>query len=415
MTCDFKSFDFPSASTSRYLESVNTVLEKSLKGVYAFFDVLEDEDHFQEVLHKAAELKEKFSTFVILGTGGSSLGAKTLCDLSTNPFQENVHFLNNVDPLTIHHLVDVLDLEKTVFIAISKSGSTAETLMQTLCLMKVVEEKGLDVKNHFQIITEDKDSPMDRLAKKYAMTSLTHHKKIGGRFSIFSNVGLLPAALSGVDIKILRSSALVAFKNFKETSAVDHPAVQGAISSALHHAEGRNISIMMPYLDRLQSFAAWYCQLWGESLGKEGKGTTPVVALGTVDQHSQLQLYSDGPDDKIYTFLVQDTSKVWLDRNLTPNGYVSMDSKLEYLKDRTMGDLLFAEARATMEALEHKERPVRAIFFAKMAEKELGELLIHFMLETIICAEIIGVDAFDQPGVEKSKVLTRSYLKNLRS
>jgi len=164
----------------------------------------------------------------------------------------------------------------------------------------------------------------------------------------------------------------------------------------------------MPYVDRLASFSQWHAQLWAESLGKQGKGSTPVAALGTVDQHSQLQLYNDGPNDKTYTFLVEDSRQ----KGLVPNAYVYTDAKLSYLEDRTMGDLLYAEARATIDSLIKVGRPLRAVAFKILDEAVLGELLAHFMLETILTAELLTLDAFDQPGVEESKRLTRHYLSD---
>mgnify|MGYP003663007646 CR=1 FL=1 len=388
------------------------VQEKLEKQAYAFFNILGDEALLSQVEEKANALKEGFKHFVVLGTGGSSLGAKTLCDLKNNPFgnqKHHVHFLNNVDSHTIEQMLESLDLERTCFISVSKSGSTAETLCQTLCLMKALEIKGMDVKKHFEILTENKDSPLTQLAETYLITPLNHHKEIGGRFSVFSNVGLLPAALMGVDIRALHRAAKSYVADFQKdinNNLLNHPALEGSLFAFQAMENSKPIAVMMPYVDRLTSFAQWHAQLWGESLGKKGKGSTPVPALGTVDQHSQLQLYNDGPNDKTYTFLVEDSRK----KGLVPNAYVYTDAKLSYLEDKTMGDLLYAEARATIDSLIKVGRPLRAIAFKKLDETVLGNLLAHFMLETILTAELLSLDAFDQPGVEESKRLTRDYL-----
>jgi glucose-6-phosphate isomerase len=393
-------------------EPLGLIQEKFAQKAYAFFDILEDEALLSQVEEKAQTLQKDFTHFVVLGTGGSSLGAKTLCDLKNNPFggqQHHVHFLNNVDSHTIEQLLASLDLEKTCFIAVSKSGTTAETLCQTLCIMKALEIKGMDVKKHFEILTENKDSPMTQLAETYLITPLDHHKGIGGRFSVFSNVGLLPAALMGVNIRALHKAAQSYITDFQDPSAHGasmHPALEGSLFAFQAMGASKPIAVMMPYVDRLASFAQWHAQLWAESLGKQGKGSTPVAALGTVDQHSQLQLYNDGPNDKTYTFLIEDSRQ----KGLVPNAYVYTDAKLSYLEDKTMGDLLYAEARATIDSLVTVKRPLRSIAFKALDEVVLGELLAHFMLETIVTAELLNLDAFDQPGVEESKRLTRHYL-----
>lgn len=396
---------------------VRRVQEKFSQKAYAFFDVLGDEALLTQVEEKAQSLQETFTHFVVLGTGGSSLGAKTLCDLKNNPFgaqKHHVHFLNNVDSHTIEQLLASLDLEKTCFIAVSKSGSTAETLCQTLCLMKALEIKGMDVKKHFEILTENKDSPMTQLAETYLITPLDHHKAIGGRFSVFSTVGLLPAALMGLNIRDLHNAAQSYIATFQESACQNdmlHPALEGSLFAFQAMETDKPIAVMMPYVDRLASFAQWYAQLWAESLGKQGKGSTPIAALGTVDQHSQLQLYNDGPNDKTYTFLVADSRQ----KGLVPNAYVYTDAKLSYLENRTMGDLLYAEACATIDSLIKVKRPLRAVGFKELNETVLGELLAHFMLETILTAELLGLDAFDQPGVEESKRLTRDYLADKKA
>lgn len=393
-------------------EPVRLIQEKFAQKAYAFFDVLGDETLLTQVEEKARALHETFTHFVVLGTGGSSLGAKTLCDLKNNPFgaqKHHIHFLNNVDSHTIEQLLTSLDLDKTCFISVSKSGTTAETLCQTLCIMKALEIKGMDVKKHFEILTEDKDSPLTQLAETYLITPLDHHKGIGGRFSVFSNVGLLPAALMGINIRALHNAAeayIAAFQESARNNELTHPVLEGSLFAFQAMENAKPIAVMMPYIDRLASFAQWHAQLWAESLGKQGKGSTPVAALGTVDQHSQLQLYNDGPNDKTYTFLVEDSRQ----KGLVPNAYVYTDAKLSYLEDQTMGDLLYAEARATIDSLIKVGRPLRAIAFKALDETVLGELLAHFMLETILTAELLNLDAFDQPGVEESKRLTRHYL-----
>jgi Glucose-6-phosphate isomerase len=394
--------------TEQAAQSATHIAELINANAYQFFHVLKDTDLHNLVATTATSLKSKFVNFVVLGTGGSSLGGKTLCALTDNPFKTAKHplyFIDNVDPRTITQLLTSLNLQETCFIAISKSGTTAETMMQTLCVMAALEQQGLEAKDHFVIITEAKDSPMTRLATAYHLPTLEHDMKIGGRFSVFSIVGLLPAALGGVNIKALTQAALDYLAEFHQ-HPTHHPATLGA--QALYQAmeSDKPMTVMMPYVDALNCFAAWYAQLWAESLGKQGRGSTPVKALGTVDQHSQLQLYYDGPKDKYFTFLIEETAG---QGSLPLAAY--HDQALTYLAGRTMGDLMAAEAQATVDSLKNAGCPLRCMRFNGLDEAVMGELLVHFMLETILTAEMMGVDAFNQPGVEDSKVRTKDYLQ----
>ncbi len=399
---DVHNFDPVSMANDDVIEDFKA---KFANGSYRFLDVLYDQALLDDIIIRAKQIKGKFENFVFLGTGGSSLGAQTLCELSNNRFKQcNVHFIDNVDHNTFDDLVQNLDLAKTCFFSISKSGTTAETLCQTLSVVNCLKKHSLDINKHLVVITEPKDSPLTRLAMKYNLETLAHDVKIGGRFSVFSVVGLLPAALAGVDVEKLQSSA----RQYLESIIHRHNHYVDISAKFAYQCLnlGRNISVMMPYLDKMYVFSKWYAQLWAESIGKDGKGSTPVSALGTVDQHSQLQLYRDGPDDKCFTFL--------LENSLSKGSHImadeDYDAEIEFFQHRTMGDLLLLEAKATVDSLKKIGRPIRAITFEKMDEATLGQLLVHFMCETIIVAGHMGVDPFDQPGVEESKVLTKQYM-----
>jgi glucose-6-phosphate isomerase len=221
-------------------------------------------------------------------------------------------------------------------------------------------------------------------------------------------VGLLPAAALGLDIAAIRKGAGVALAPVlaKKPAAQVPAALGAALAVSLAASKGKSISVLMAYADRLERFTHWYVQLWAESLGKNGKGTTPVAALGPVDQHSQVQLYLGGPRDKLFTVVT-----------VASAGLGSrMDGELAKLagepgfSGKTIGDLVAAEGRATAETLAKNGCPVRSIALASLDEASLGELLMHFMLETIIAAHLLGLDAFDQPAVEEGKVLAKKYL-----
>ena len=235
---------------------------------------------------------------------------------------------------------------------------------------------------------------------------MDHDPGVGGRFSVLTNVGLLPAAVCGLDIGAIRAGAgdaLAPVLVGKPPAEV--PAAVGAALAVAHSAK-KPITVMMAYADRLERLTRWYVQLWAESLGKDGKGTTPLAALGPVDQHSQLQLFIAGPRDKLFTIIT-----------VAPRGRgprIAADlAKLAGEPDfagKTIGDLVAAQGRATAETLAKNGCPVRTISLEKLDERRMGELLMHFMLETIIAAHLLGVDPFDQPAVEEGKVLAKQYL-----
>jgi glucose-6-phosphate isomerase len=373
-------------------------------------------DDLQQMQQIAADFRRRFANVVVLGTGGSSLGGQTLAALKDRGFgpeegAPKLWFMDNVDPDTFGELFMRLDPDSTGFIAISKSGGTAETLTQLLIVLDWFEAHygGEQAADHVLAITEPKNNVLRRLAEKYGIKTLEHDPGVGGRFSVLSLVGLIPAAIAGLDIAQIRAGAatvLDATLNAKSPSD-SAPAIGAALSIALQQAQGLNISVLMPYIDRLAYFGMWYRQLWAESLGKNGKGTTPIRAMGTVDQHSQVQLYIDGPSDKMFSVMIANTAgsggRVIADK-------IKHEKELAYLGNRTMGDLLEAEARATAATLAKNGKPVRVFEIPELDEKSMGALLMHFMIETIIAADLLGVDAFDQPAVEQGKVLTREYL-----
>ena len=252
---------------------------------------------------------------VILGTGGSSLGGQTLSQLAGHAVPglgafgrgPRLHFMDNLDPDTYAELLAKLPLATSRFIAISKSGGTGETLMQTAAALSAIKAAGLEARTA-ELVTglseplkDGKRNGLRDLLAPYNTPMLDHDPNVGGRYSVLTNVGLLPAAIMGLDIAAVRQGAadalapILAKKPPKDVA----PAVGAALGVAL--APTKNISVLMAYADRLERFARWYVQLWAESLGKDGKGTTPLGALGPVDQHSQVQLFIGGPRDKLFT------------------------------------------------------------------------------------------------------------------
>src|SRR6478672_9305315 len=370
----------------------------------------------------ARQLADRATDIVILGTGGSSLGGQTLAQLAGFAVPgvgalrapPQLHFIDNLDPDSFGILLARLPYETTRFIAISKSGGTAETLMQTIAVLSAVKGKGLQTRipDIFLGISEParsgKANGLRDLLGKYRVPMLDHDTGVGGRYSALTNVGLLPAAMLGLDIAAVREGAGLALAPvLAKKPAVQVPAAVGAaLSVALSASKNKSISVLMAYCDRLQRFTHWYVQLWAESLGKNGKGTTPLAALGPVDQHSQLQLFIAGPRDKLFTVVTVGA------QGKGPR----MDAELAKLSGepgfagKSIGDLVAAEGRATAETLAKNGCPVRTISIRKLDEESLGELMMHFMLETIIAAHLLGIDAFDQPAVEQGKLLAKKYL-----
>ncbi len=359
-----------------------------------------------KVARKVAAGIKGSKTVAVLGIGGSSLGGQALTALREKP---GVEFHDNPDPFSWDAALKRFDLKKTHFIAISKSGGTAETLMQVLTAAEALKKAGVkSLKKHFTIITEPHQSALADFAGAIGAARLDHPTGIGGRYSVLTVVGVLPALLMGIDVKALRAgAAAVLAETLAAKSAAGSPAATGA---ALHHAlasEGKlATTILWPYADHLAVFGGWWRQLWAESLGKDGKGSTPVSVLGPVDQHSQLQLFRDGPGNALFTILTVDTKGKG---PVTPRA-AAKSLKRDYLAGKRLGDLVEAESRATAQTLFKNGRPVREIHVPQVNAFDMGALMMHFMLETIIMGRLMGVDPFNQPGVEEGKVLARQYL-----
>jgi len=381
----------------------------------------ETHDDLVTIRDTGRRLAENATDIVILGTGGSSLGGQTLAQLAHNNVPgvghwrepPHLHFIDNLDPDTFATLLERLPHQTTRFVAISKSGGTAETLMQTIAALSAVRAEGLEqrIPDIFLGLTEPAKSGrrngLRDLLGKYRVPTIDHHTGVGGRYSALTNVGLLPAAMLDLDIKAVREGAGLALEPvLTKKKAAEVPAAVGAALSVALAEKGKNISVLMAYCDRLERFTHWYVQLWAESLGKNGKGTTPLAAVGPVDQHSQVQLFIGGPRDKFFTVITVGA------KGLGPriDGELAKLAGEPEFAGKTIGDLVAAEGRATTETLAKSGCPVRTIHIERLDEESLGELMMHFMLETIIAAHLLGIDAFDQPAVEEGKMLAKKYL-----
>ena len=408
------------AALARTEGALDRLRQHYAEGTLPLLRLPERVDDLTEIGAAAAKLTEGASDIVLLGTGGSSLGGQTLTQLAgfnvpgvgSLHDRPRMHFIDNLDPFSFETMLARLPLASTRFVAISKSGGTAETLMQTIAALGALKRAGLDPRNAVLGISEpgkiDKRNGLRDMLEKFQVPVLQHDPGVGGRYSALTNVGLLPAAALGLDVAAIRkgaSAALLPVLDKYEPARVP-AAVGAALAVAAAESKAKSLSVMVAYSDRLERFTHWYVQLWAESLGKKGKGTTPVAALGPVDQHSQVQLFIAGPRDKLFTVVSVGA------QGKGPR----MDAELAKLcgepgfSGKTIGDLVAAEARATAETLAKNGCPVRMLHIDTLDEAALGELLMHFMLETIIAAHLLGIDAFDQPAVEEGKVLAKKYL-----
>lgn len=358
----------------------------------------------------ADDWRERFKRVVLIGIGGSSLGARALAVLAADPDLELV-VPDNLDSDMMASVLRTDDLAHTGFLLVSKSGGTVEPLAQAIAAVSAVQAHlgGAATARHFLAITEQGDGALRRLAFRINAPVLDHDPDIGGRFSVLSLVGMLPTMMLGLDAGAVRAGASEVLEQAMATTN-SSPAMGAAVQVALQRL-GLGQSILLSYGEAFQPFALWYRQMWAESLGKRGQGTTPIAALGPVDQHSQLQLYLQGPLDKIFTVL----TVCQAGRGPTVDTNLAEDLGLDYMAGRTIGDLVGAMQSATADTLIKHGRPLRRLSVERLDERTLGALFMHFMLETLFAADLMGVDPFGQPAVEESKILARQYLRDSAS
>jgi len=370
-------------------------------------NISKEKTDLNDIKNVANQLILKNDTFVVFGTGGSNLGAMALVNMLQVKSSKKIIFFDNIDPIDFNNSILKLNLNKTCFIIISKSGSTLETLSQFSCIIEIFKSKNITYKlsNSCIIITEDKDSPLKRIGNELDCKILNHDLNIGGRYSVFSNVGLLPAYIAGLNINKIREGALSIISKIKNDFYIENYLGAGVITY-LQSNKSINLNVLMTYSNSLYFFGKWYLQLWAESLGKDKKGITPLHFVGTTDQHSQLQLYLDGPQDKFFTLITTDYRK----KGLKMNKEIFKTKDTNFLVNKTMGDLMYAEQQATLSTFIKKGFPVRQLHIDKINEYTLGQLMAYYMVETIITCYLIGVNPFNQPAVEYSKRLAKAYL-----
>lgn len=379
----------------------------------------------KDILETAKAVRKNAEYFVVLGIGGSALGPfavfQALCHLHHNELPRSkrkapkFYVEDNVDPERMQALLDVIDVKKTVFNIITKSGATSETMSQYLIINDILKrELGENAKDHVIATTSKETGNLIRLSKDEGYKTFIIPDSVGGRFSELCPVGLFPAAVLGIDVKLMLDGAKYMDKLCSCKIWQKNPALTGAMISYLSIEKGKNVSVMMPYADSLRYMADWYCQLWGESLGKAvnkngervNVGQTPVKSLGVTDQHSQVQLYTEGPFDKIVTFLAVENYRAVTG---IPDGCEKYPD-VNFLCGHTQNELITAERKATEYALTVSGRLNRTVTLPEVNAFTIGQLLFLFEMETAFTGEMLGIDTYNQPGVENGKKATYALL-----
>ena len=402
------------------------VMDGRGKGWMGWMELPYNQDEIvADIVKTAKKIRSKYKYFVVLGIGGSALGPiavfQALKHLHYNDLPKDrrngpkFYVEDNVDPERMEALFDVIDVEKTMFNVITKSGATSETMSQYLVVMQKLKEKlGENASKHIIATTDHAKGNLIRIAKAEGFKTYYIPDGVGGRFSELCPVGLLPAAVLGIDIARMLEGAKAMDQACAKKDMHSNPALMAAALSYLSMQKGKNVSVMMPYADSLKYMADWYCQLWGESLGKSVNkrgeevfvGQTPVKALGVTDQHSQVQLYTEGPFDKVVTFLAVENY-----RTTFPIAKRCEDiPDVAFLGGHTFNELISAERLATEYALTKAHRLNNTVTLKEVNEFTIGQLLYFFEMQTAFTGAMLEIDTFNQPGVEEGKNATYALL-----
>ncbi len=378
-------------------------IEERKQGFYSIFEATEYNNEVEKIKKFTDEKKAKFTDIVLCGIGGSALGALVLQQTFYNAKSAKLHVMENIDPDIIHQTCEEINIEKTLFIFISKSGGTAETLSQYLFFSELLEKKSLSLSDHIVTIT-GKTGFLREETKKHNFTNFSVPENIGGRFSVLTSVGLLPACLLGIDIDELIAGAKDMANNFLETESKKNISFQFALACYL---ADEPIHVFMPYSSRLKNLGFWYAQLLAESTGKDEQGYTLLPALGATDQHSQLQLFSDGPKDKLVIFL--EIEKFSCILPITQKKQENKNTQI--FENISFQDLINTELKGTRTALQEKNVSNITLSIPEITPYHLGQLFLFLQCSTAFIGEMLGINTFNQPGVERSKIVTRELLQ----
>lgn len=388
------------------IEEAHKKIKDRIMPELAFID-LHSQDT-SEIKDTARHIRETSENFLILGIGGSALGPRAILE-AMSPFHNlqkkpRVFIYDNVDPRTLKHIFSLIDLKKTSVNVISKSGSTAETAASFMFLWDEMKKvPGGEISKRFIITTDPEKGNLRRIVREEDLMSLLIPQGIGGRYSVLSAVGLLLAEVIGIDSDSLLRGAMDINNKCSEPNFRKNPAyLFGTLLYLMNEEKRKTINVMVPYADSLKPLSEWFCQLWAESLGKDGKGLTPYPSVGTTDQHSQLQLWIEGPRDKVLIFIRIDN----YGNDIKIPGVFKDIEGLSYLSGHTLSELIKAEEEATELALAKAGIPNMTITMPQIDAYHLGQLFHFFGLATAFTGFLYRINPFNQPGVEEGKNLT---------
>ncbi len=369
-----------------------------------FFHLPEEEKH----VLKSLEIYKKFKKrkdFILVGIGGSSLGPQMVVNALGNKEERNFYFLNNIDPDETFEILEKLNPENSLFYVVSKSGGTAETLATLTIIMNWLTKRRIlskSFRNHMVFCTDPQKGELRALGKKLGIELLEVPQNVGGRFCVLTPVGILPALFSGIKVIDLLSGAAQISKEMESIANTANFLMD-------RYKEGIDGTVLMPYSSKLRNFSDWFVQLWAESLGKEGEGLTPISSYGVSDQHSQMQLFMEGPANKVIIFLEI--------KNFTYDFSLSNKEEghnFQILSPHTLSELMKAEFEGTLKALKDAKRPFVRITLDTLDEKNLGKLILFFESLTVMMAHLLKINPFNQPGVEAGKINAYQFLENLK-
>lgn len=377
---------------SKNFELILKKMRYQKKNVNSIYNTIDDKYSFSFKENQLRSFKY-FKKIALIGMGGSILGAEAIYNFLKKKIKKEVYFFDNIDVQKISRFKKNNRIDEVLFIVISKSGNTIETISNSLFLDIFKKDK-----KNIIIISERKNNILYTTSKKLNLFHIEHKKFIGGRFSVLSEVGLLPAMLMNLNVEKLRENLLKAGnKKILKSSSI-------SLSKILLNKKFTNL-VLINYSPELEKFLYWYQQLIAESLGKNGRGFLPIISNAPKDHHSLLQLYLDGPKDKIFHIFSFDESTNYKIK------IKKLSHKADYLNNKTLTEIKNAQKNALIKTLKLNKIPFRETKIKNNNEQTLGELFTYFMLETIIVGELTGIDPFTQPAVEKVKELTKKFLK----
>ena len=396
---------------------VKAVFRSRNKMWYGFLNLPDDQGMVRKIKKFVKEQeKNKWENIVVLGIGGSALGGITLKESLLGSYHDlgpkpHLFFMDNVDPGLTNQLLSLIKIEKSLFIVISKSGGTVEPMaLYNVVKEKLLEKYPKDYQKHLVFITDPKKGSLRKIGRKEGIEMFDVPPKVGGRFSVLSPVGLLPAALAGIDISGLLRGAKEMRELIRKAKPENNPAlILACLQYLLDTQKKKVITVMMPYSNLLFRIGDWYKQLLSESLGKSKKaGPTPINAIGTTDQHSQLQLFNEGPNNKwiIFLHILKHNHDLKLGRNLP--------KELGFLNNKKMSEILHAAYIGTAESLAKNKRPNITIHLPTIKAEIIGALFMLFEFQVALLGHLYKINAFDQPGVEESKIITKQILSKTK-